>query len=82
MESCPSDSVNKLLEYREKVFGMHLEIGRVLLESLDVYRDLARKAAEDNILAGYLPQFSMSLLDQNGAQGEIETAYIKELHTL
>lgn len=82
METNPDRPIEELLSFREDTFDKHLELGRISLCLLDEYKDLAALASTSNVVAEYLPIFSMSLLDKAGSFGAIETAMVEELQTM
>ena len=71
-----------MLEFRNSELNKAIELGRIALELLDNYRKLSIKAAKANPLALSLPEFTMSLMDHEGAMGAVETAVKKELESL
>ena len=82
MNYSPEKSIVELLEFRDLEFSKAIELGRIALELLDSYRKLAIKAAKENPLALSLPDFTMSLMDHEGAMGAVETAVKNELESL
>lgn len=72
MDFFPNSPVERLIAFRENHFETCLYLGRIGIASYERYQDLAEEASADNPLANYLPDFSISLLDELGAHGLIE----------
>lgn len=79
IDSPEENLVEKLLNYRENYLDECIYLGSISIEKYEEYQQIADEASAENKLAQYLPSFTITLLDELGAEGLIEYSVKKEL---